>query len=113
MQKPGALTPEERARGWTPAALDDMKLEIVAIRNTVQLGEINTGLALPHKVAQGQDVRVRLLSQDEQRERIDTATEKPCAEIPCQFDGEPYLQPMDCSVVFTHVQQARMLRRLP
>ena len=107
------LTPEERARGWTPAALDDMKLEIVAIRNTVQLGEINTGLALPHKVAQGQDVRVRLLSQDEQRERIDTATEKPCAEIPCQFDGEPYLQPMDCSVVFTHVQQARMLRRLP
>lgn len=119
------LTADERARGLAPISMDDMALEVVALRNTVQLGEINTGLALPQKIGQGQDIRIRLLNCDEQcsmldREPVATPEQQHEDEqrgvvyssIACQFDGEPYLQPMDCSLVFSHVQQAKMIRRV-
>lgn len=120
-----SLSAEERARGLAPIAMDDMALEIVALRNTVQLGEINTGLALPQKIAQGQNIRIRLLNRDEQCSLLNHEPEASHEEqqdndqngvvissIACQFDGEPYLQPMDCSLVFSHVQQAKMIRRV-
>ena len=120
-----SLTPDERARGLTPLAMDDMALEVVALRSTVQLGEINTGLALPQKIGQGQDIRIRLLNHDEQCSLLDRDPATDPAQqhddeqrgvvyssIACQFDGEPYLQPMDCSLVFSHVQQAKMIRRI-
>jgi len=107
-----SISAEEQAKGWTNADFADMKLEVVAIRSTVQLGEINTGLTLPQKVGQGQNIRIRLLSEEEQRSTMEPPLEDTYKTIPCQFDGEPYLQPMDCSLVFTHIQQAKMLRKI-
>jgi len=107
-----SLTDEEKAKGWTTADCADVKLEVVSIGNRIELGEVSGGFIRPEKVGQGQNIRIKLLNPTEQRGRVNPPPSEVYTEIPCQFDGEPYLQPMESVISFTHIQQAKMIKKI-
>ena len=94
-----------------PISISDGMVEVLGIRNMMHIANINTGVSMPKKLAQGHTVQLRILSTDEQR-----ACKIEGANIfewyPCQFDGEPYKQAAGQTITISPLEQAQMLRKL-
>lgn len=65
-------------------------------------------MTLPGKLGQGRQIRLRLFSPEEQAPLLADG-EKPAEQIPCQFDGEPYLQALGTTLEFVPVRQTKMI----
>lgn len=107
----GELARRHLNRGFHPIAYNDGLVEVVGIRNMMHIANINTGVSMPKKLAQGRQVSLRILSPDEQRaNHIDGA----CifSWFPCQFDGEPYEQRAGQTITISHLEQANMICKL-
>ena len=107
----GDLAKRHVNRGLQPISFSDGLVEVVGIRNMMHIANINTGVSMPKKLAQGRCVSLRILSPDEQRaNNIDGA----CifSWFPCQFDGEPYEQRAGQTITITHLEQATMISKL-
>jgi len=87
----------ELAFGFHDLHFNDGEVELVGFSSAIHLGACVSGtdVSKPIRIAQG---RVITIVMDD--------------DIPCQYDGEPYLQPMDCTLLFTHIHQAKMLRKV-
>ena len=107
----GTLAKRHIERGLKPISISDGMVEVLGIRNMMHIANINTGVSMPKKLAQGHTVQLRILSTDEQR-----ACKIEGANIfewyPCQFDGEPYKQATGQTITISHLEQAQMLRKL-
>ena len=107
----GDLAKRHVNRGLQPISFCDGLVEVLGIRNMMHIANINTGVAMPKKLAQGHTVSLRILSPDEQRaNNIDGA----CifSWFPCQFDGEPYEQRAGQTITISHLEQATMISKL-
>jgi len=76
---------------FAPLSINDMKVEVVGIKNSVHLGQICMGIALPIYLAQGNSVEISF--------------EKP---LPVQIDGEPWLQE-PCTINYNFYRQSKVL----
>jgi len=106
----GQLAKRHVDRGLKPIAINDGLIEVVGVRNMMHIANINTGVAMPKKLAQGSTVSFRILSPEEQRAK------KPDAPIfpwyPCQFDGEPYEQRAGQTITISFLEQSTMIKKL-
>jgi len=85
---------EHKKHSFTPLSIDDRKLEVVGIKNSVHLGQVQLGLSSPVFLGQGAKIT---LSYD---------TDYP---LPLQIDGEPWLQ-NPATIEITHLgKQSKML----
>jgi len=77
---------------WCEASTSDRLVEIVGVRNSFHMGQIQVGLAQAYRLAQGRSIKIIC----------------PVA-TPLQVDGEPWPQPKPFVVVITHRKQSFML----
>jgi len=92
-----SLSASEQDRGFVPISSNDGVLEVVGFRNAFEMGQINSKLALPEKIAQGRHIRITFTTR---------------TTFPCQVDGEPYEQPPAVLDV-TLLERAFILRSVP
>eukprot|EP00727_Mastigamoeba_balamuthi_P004179 m51a1_g13759 putative diacylglycerol kinase alpha (619) ;mRNA; f:230664-232927 len=121
----GAPSRAEAARGLREASFSDGLVEVVGLRSTVELGQIMAGLTLPEKIAQGREVVIRFAPAEGEAseaapETADAAPARPETEspgdgrdsgdaLPCQVDGEPFLQKGPCVLRLSFLEQALAL----
>jgi len=68
----------QKSVAYRPLSINDRKLEVVGIKNSVHLGQVQIGIASPIYIGQGEKIVISLNN-----------TEIP---LPVQIDGEPWLQ---------------------
>lgn len=107
----GDLAKRHVNRGLQPISYCDGLVEVVGIRNMMHIANINTGVSMPKKLAQGRTVSLRILSPDEQRAN-NIAGACIFSWFPCQFDGEPYEQRAGQTITISHLEQATMICKL-
>lgn len=79
---------------WRTQAIDDGLLEVVSLRGTLHLGQLQVGLGKgAHRLAQGTSILLRT-----------------SVDLPMQTDGEPWSQPA-CEVTIKRQDQVRVLHR--
>jgi len=80
---------------FTPCKISDSILEVVAVRDSLHLGKIQTGLSSGIRIAQGKEIKITIT-----------------VSIATQVDGEPWIQRPGTTII-THLNQARMLMNKP
>ena len=71
------LSKGELEKGFVPASYGDGIIEVVSMKNTFEVGQVSSRMAMPHKVAQGKVVKITFLKN---------------TPYACEYDGEPYMQ---------------------
>ncbi|KAL9267116.1 Diacylglycerol kinase 1-like protein [Drosera capensis] len=84
---------DEYYDNFDPQSMHDKVLEVVSISGTWHLGKLQVGLSRAQRLAQGQSIKIQLLSA-----------------LPVQIDGEPWFQ-QPCTLFISHYGQAFMLKR--
>ncbi|KAI4303769.1 hypothetical protein MLD38_039364 [Melastoma candidum] len=84
---------DETFGNFDPQSMHDKLLEVVSVSGTWHLGKLQVGLSRAQRLAQGQSIKIHLLSS-----------------FPVHVDGEPWLQ-QPCTLSISHHGQAFMLKR--
>jgi len=106
----GQLAKRHIDRGLKPISINDGLIEVVGVRSVVHIANINTGVSMPKKIAQGSTISLRILSVEEQRAAHPTNSVVPW--YPCQFDGEPYEQRAGQTITISFLEQATMISKV-
>mmetsp|Transcript_17755 Transcript_17755/g.22569 ORF Transcript_17755/g.22569 Transcript_17755/m.22569 type:complete len:115 (-) Transcript_17755:7-351(-) len=78
---------------FTPPAIDDGKLELVAVTGSFHLANVSINLSSAIRLAQGKQIKIKFI--------------KP-STLSAQVDGEPWIQ-KPCEITIEHLNQAKML----
>ncbi|KAL1492011.1 hypothetical protein ABEB36_012517 [Hypothenemus hampei] len=84
----------EDNKPWKKSTHFDGLLEVVGVTGVVHLGQIQSGLRSALRIAQGNHIRIRLLS-----------------DMPVQVDGEPWVQSPCEVVILKSAMKATMLKK--
>jgi len=77
---------------YSPLSIEDKKLEVVGIKNSVHLGQVQMGMSSPVFIGQGANISLSIGGTD---------------PLPVQIDGEPWLQ-APSTIEISHLGQATM-----
>lgn len=80
-----------KGRLWRQQSTRDGIIEMIGVRSTFHLGQVQVGLAEPIRIAQGRSVKLTIFE-----------------ELPMQVDGEPRMIP-PCELHITHCAQVPVL----
>jgi len=80
---------------WQVPSTHDRLLEVVGVRDSLHMGQIQVGLADAYRLAQGRSIKII----------------SPTSSLPLQVDGEPWPQQAPFVVEITHRKQSFMLSR--
>ncbi|KAH3768065.1 diacylglycerol kinase beta [Pelomyxa schiedti] len=89
----GTPTAAEVARGLAPITYDDHLFELLTLKSAFELGQVSAGIILPPKLMQGRELKITFIKE---------------GPLPCQVDGEPFVQQPGVLRI-RHLHQANML----